>query len=73
MRSVAVLSARSRNDLLAAEALQGLGLGAEVYMVTDEDGSSAVGEVRPLLERIVRERDIRAAYTCGSKRLSLLL
>ncbi|WP_026326370.1 dihydroorotate dehydrogenase electron transfer subunit [Paenibacillus ginsengihumi] len=71
VRSVAVLSARSRNDLLAAETLQGLG--AEVYKVTDEDGSSAVEEVRPLLERIVRERDIQAAYTCGSKRLSLLL
>jgi dihydroorotate dehydrogenase electron transfer subunit len=71
VRSVAILSARTANDLLAAEALQGFG--AEVYKVTDEDGSSDVGHVRQLIERIMREHSISAAYTCGSKRLSMLL
>ncbi|MCR8635129.1 MULTISPECIES: dihydroorotate dehydrogenase electron transfer subunit [Paenibacillus] len=71
IRSVAILSARTRNDLLAAEALQGFG--AKVYKVTDEDGTSGVGHVRQLIEQIMSEDDISAAYTCGSKRLSMLL
>jgi dihydroorotate dehydrogenase electron transfer subunit len=71
VRSVAILSARTVNDLIAADALQGFG--AEVYKVTDEDGSSDVGHVRQLIERIMREHSISAAYTCGSKRLSMLL
>jgi len=71
VRSVAILSARTRNDLLAADALQGFG--AEVYKVTDEDGSSDVGYVRQLIEQIMKEHSIGAAYTCGSKRLSMLL
>jgi dihydroorotate dehydrogenase electron transfer subunit len=70
-RSVAIVSARTRNDLLAAEALRSFG--AEVYQVTDEDGSSNVMYVRQLIEYVIRKYDIRAAYTCGSKRLSMLL
>jgi dihydroorotate dehydrogenase electron transfer subunit len=71
VRSVAILSARTANDLLAAEALQGFG--AEVHKVTDEDGSSDVGHLRLLIEQIMRAHSISAAYTCGSKRLSMLL
>jgi dihydroorotate dehydrogenase electron transfer subunit len=71
VRSVAILSARTANDLLAAEALQGFG--AEVYKVTDEDGSSDIGHLRLLIEQIMRAHSISAAYTCGSKRLSMLL
>lgn len=71
IRSVAILSARSRNDLLAAEALQGFG--AEVYKVTDEEGTSDVAAVRQLIEQIMESHTITAAYTCGSKRLSKLL
>ncbi|WP_240353260.1 MULTISPECIES: dihydroorotate dehydrogenase electron transfer subunit [Cohnella] len=71
VRSVAVLSARSRNDLLAAETLESYG--AKVYKVTDEEGNSDVASVGKLLEGIFREENITAAYTCGSKRLAELL
>jgi len=69
--TVAVLSARTRNDLLAAEALQGFG--TTVYKVTEEDGNSDTRSVRKLIDRITAEHPITAAYTCGSKRLSKLL
>lgn len=71
VQAVAILSARSRNDLLAAETLQGFG--AKVLYVTDEEGTSDVSAVRRLLEGLLREDPIQAAFTCGSKRLSKLL
>ncbi|MBO8162160.1 MAG: dihydroorotate dehydrogenase electron transfer subunit [Brevibacillus sp.] len=71
IRCVAVLSARSRNDLLATETLQGFG--AEVYKVTEEEGTSDVEHVREIIHAIMAKNDIKAAYVCGSKRLSLLL
>jgi dihydroorotate dehydrogenase electron transfer subunit len=71
IRCVAILSARSRNDLLAAETLQGFG--ARVYKVTEEDGTSDPIFVRKLIDQIMAENDIKAAFTCGSKRLSKLL
>ncbi|UFJ41791.1 dihydroorotate dehydrogenase electron transfer subunit [Brevibacillus humidisoli] len=71
IRCVAILSARSQNDLLATETLQGFG--ADVYKVTDEEGTSDVDHVRSLIEQIMLENEIKAAYVCGSKRLSLLL
>lgn len=71
IRSVAILSARTRNDLLAADLLQGFG--AEVYKVTEEDNNSGVPEVRQLMDHIFQKHDIKAAFTCGSKRLSKLM
>lgn len=71
VQAVAILSARSRNDLLAAGTLQGFG--AKVYNVTDVEGTSDVAAVKSLLETIFREHPIKAAFTCGSKRLSRLL
>jgi dihydroorotate dehydrogenase electron transfer subunit len=71
VQAVAILSARSRNDLLAAETLQGFG--AKVYHVTDEEGTSDVAAVHGLMESIIRDHPIKAAFTCGSKRLSRLL
>lgn len=71
VQAVAVLSARSRNDLLAAETLQGFG--ARVFHVTDEEDTSSVENVRGLLDTLLQENRIDAAFTCGSKRLSRLL
>lgn len=71
VQSVAIISARTRNDLLAAEALESCG--TEVYKVTEEDGNSGVEHVGKLLERLMQEHQIQAAYTCGSKRLAKLL
>lgn len=71
IKCVAILSARSNNDLLATETLQGFG--AEVYKVTEEDGTSDVENVEKIMEKIFREHDVRAGFTCGSKRLSKLM
>lgn len=71
IRCVAILSARKKDDLLATEELQSLG--AEVHKVTEEDGTSDVKNVEYLLEKIMDEYTIDAAFTCGSKRLSKLL
>ncbi|KQL44191.1 dihydrdoorotate oxidase [Brevibacillus choshinensis] len=71
VQAVAILSARSRNDLLAAETLQGFG--AKVFHVTDEEQTSDVAAVRALVNTLLQENQIDAAFTCGSKRLSQLL
>ncbi|MGM8211909.1 dihydroorotate dehydrogenase electron transfer subunit [Virgibacillus sp. W0430] len=71
VKCVAILSARSNNDLLATETLQGFG--AEVYKVTEEDGTSDVEHVEKLIETIFQKHSIKAGFTCGSKRLSRLM
>lgn len=71
IKCIAILSARSQNDLLATETLQGLG--AEVYKVTEEDRTSDVANVEQLMEDIFNKHDINACFTCGSKRLSKLM
>ncbi|SDJ52962.1 dihydroorotate dehydrogenase electron transfer subunit [Salimicrobium halophilum] len=70
-RCVAVLSARTNEDLLAAEYLEDFG--AEVHKVTEEDGTSDVGNVRDIIETdIMARHTIDSIYTCGSRRLSKL-
>ena len=67
----ALLSARSPADLMRAEFLRGAE--AEVHAVFDSDGSSAVGQVEPLVTRLLREQAFDMVYTCGSNRLLALL
>ena len=71
VKCIAILSARTNNDLLAAEMLQELGV--QVVKVTEEDGTSDVSNVHRLIEQLLIENDIKATFTCGSKRLSKLL
>ena len=71
IKSIAILSARSKNDLLATEELQSLG--AEVYKVTEEEGTSDVENVEYLISDILDKNKIDAGFTCGSKRLSKLI
>ncbi|TWT06568.1 dihydroorotate dehydrogenase electron transfer subunit [Planococcus sp. CPCC 101016] len=71
VKCVAILSARSNNDLLAAETLQGFG--ATVIKVTEEEGTSGVENVQRLVEELIVEHGVKAAFTCGSMRLSRLL
>ncbi|GGH88603.1 dihydroorotate dehydrogenase electron transfer subunit [Pullulanibacillus pueri] len=71
IKTVAILSARTRDDLLATEALHSFG--AEVYKVTEEEGTSDVENVRQILHRILDTHLINRLFTCGSKRLSVLL
>lgn len=68
---IAILSARSQNDLLAADYLTSFGV--KVFKVTDEEGTSDVQNVEGLINRILMENDINALYTCGSRRLSRLM
>ncbi|MEK8130395.1 dihydroorotate dehydrogenase electron transfer subunit [Paenibacillus filicis] len=70
VKCVAILSARSQNDLLATEALEALG--AQIYKVTEEEGTSGVDHVGQLMKSIIETQGIKALFTCGSKRLSLL-
>jgi dihydroorotate dehydrogenase electron transfer subunit len=71
VKCIAILSARSQNDLLAAETLQGFG--AKVIRVTEEDGTSDVENIERLVNELILENNIKAGFTCGSKRLSILM
>lgn len=70
-RTIAIVSARKREDLLAVDDLKQSG--AKVYTVTDEDGTSAIDQVGKLAGKLIEDYGISAAYTCGSKRLAKLI
>jgi dihydroorotate dehydrogenase electron transfer subunit len=70
MTATAVLSAARPEFAVSAEHLRAVG--AEVVIVTDDDGSSEVERVEPLLRRIVAERGTGLIATCGSNRLTRL-
>ncbi len=67
----ALLSARSPADLMREEFLRGAK--ADVHVVFDSDGSSAVAAVEPVLEKVLTEQRPDMVYTCGSNRLLELL
>ncbi|WP_283152599.1 dihydroorotate dehydrogenase electron transfer subunit [Guptibacillus hwajinpoensis] len=68
---VAILSARTKEDLLAAEFLEGFG--ATVYKVTEEESTSHVEHIEKVILRdIFSQYKIDCIYTCGSRRLSRL-
>lgn len=67
----AVMSARTHEDLMEKEFLQGAG--AEVHSVFDADGSSSVETVEVLMRRLIEAQQPDAIYTCGSHRLLMLL
>jgi len=67
----AILSARTRDYLMSQDVFAAAG--ADVIAVTDEDGTSAVDNVKALLlDQIFRGR-ADGFYTCGSNRLMLLM
>ena len=66
----AILSARSKDDLLSANKLEELGV--SVLKVTEEEGTSGVDHVETLMRNIIQERQVASLFTCGSRRLSLL-
>ncbi|AGW92938.1 MULTISPECIES: dihydroorotate dehydrogenase electron transfer subunit [Cupriavidus] len=67
----AVMSARSRDDLMEKEFLRGAA--AEVHTVFDADGTSSVETVAVLLRELIDAQRPDAVYTCGSHRLLMLL
>lgn len=68
---VAVMSARTPDDLMRAEFLGDAP--AEVHCVYDSDGSSAVPQVEVLVRGLLAQAPTDAVYTCGSQRLLMLL
>jgi dihydroorotate dehydrogenase electron transfer subunit len=71
IKAHAVLSARTREDLLSVDYMKDSG--ADVYTVTEEDGNSDVEQVRGLVCRLIDAKKIDAVFTCGSKRLTAML
>ncbi|GGP16426.1 dihydroorotate dehydrogenase electron transfer subunit [Oceanobacillus neutriphilus] len=67
----AILSARNKDDLLATKTIEKYC--TKVYCVTEEDKTSDVEHVRRMIHDLIKTHHIDAAYTCGSRRLSMLL
>lgn len=67
----AILSARSPVDLMRGEFLRGAQ--ADVHVVFDSDGSSAMERVEPLVRKLLSQQRPDMVYTCGSNRLLILL
>ncbi|MFJ1254966.1 dihydroorotate dehydrogenase electron transfer subunit [Cupriavidus sp. CuC1] len=67
----AVMSARTREDLMEQEFLRGAN--AQVHSVFDADGSSSVDAVEVLMRNLIGQQRPDAVYTCGSHRLLMLL
>ncbi|MFL6797425.1 MAG: dihydroorotate dehydrogenase electron transfer subunit [Xanthobacteraceae bacterium] len=66
----AILSARSREFVMADDLFAGVG---EAIGVLDSDGSSAVDNVEAILRRLITARKADAFFTCGSNRLFQLM
>jgi dihydroorotate dehydrogenase electron transfer subunit len=66
----AILSARSP-ELVMTDDL--FGKAGEVVKVLDSDGSSAVENVRAILEKLIAAKKADTFYTCGSARLLFLM
>ncbi|WP_080872625.1 dihydroorotate dehydrogenase electron transfer subunit [Oceanobacillus timonensis] len=67
----AILSARKQDDLLAMKTMEKYC--TKVYCVTEEAGTSDVENVREMIRDLIKTHHIDTAYTCGSRRLSMLL
>lgn len=65
-----VVSARSASALVGVELFRSLG--AQVWSVTDDDGSSDVARLRDLLSRRLEVAPAEQIAVCGSERLLLL-
>lgn len=71
IKVTAILSARSRGLVMSVERFAASG--AQVEVVTDEDGSSDPDNVERMLLRLIEKEGADAFFTCGSNRLMLLL
>lgn len=67
----AVLSARSAEDLMRDEFLRGRR--ADLHVVLDSEGNSAVDHMAPMINRLLERDRPDMVYTCGSNRLLTLL
>ena len=71
VRVTAVLSARKPDYLMSQDVFSAAG--ANVITVTDDDGTSAVKNVKTILEDQISQSKADGFYTCGSNRLMLLM
>ena len=71
VKVTAILSAQKPDYLMSEDVFSAAG--AQVITVTDEDGTSAVENVRSLLEDQIAQGKADGFYTCGSNRLMLLM
>lgn len=69
--TIAVLSARTAEDVLSKDEMERFG--ARVMVVLDEDGTSEVAAVERLVREVVEREHVDALFTCGSRRLTRLL
>jgi dihydroorotate dehydrogenase electron transfer subunit len=67
----AILSARTKEDILVEKELTSAGI--KTFLVNDQDGTSDPEAVKKLSEEIISRQQIDSVYTCGSKRLSILM
>lgn len=67
----AIVSARSKDDILVEKNLTRAGI--KTFLVNDQDGTSDPLFVKKLAEDIISTHHIDSVYTCGSKRLSVLM
>jgi dihydroorotate dehydrogenase electron transfer subunit len=68
---IAILSARTEEDILVEKELNDAGI--QTFLVNDLDGSSDPSNVKVLAEELIRSQQVDSIYTCGSKRLSILM
>lgn len=66
----AILSARTKDDILVEKELSAAGI--KTFPVLDEDGSSDPFFVKKLAKGIMDLQQVDSVYTCGSRRLALL-
>lgn len=67
----AILSARSIEDILVEKELNLAGI--QTFLVNDNDGTSDPLLVKKLAEELLDRHQIDAVFTCGSKRISIIM
>jgi dihydroorotate dehydrogenase electron transfer subunit len=67
----AILSARTKEDILVEKELNDAGI--KTFLVNDLDGTSDPANVKMLAEELIGSKQVDSIYTCGSKRLSILM
>lgn len=71
VKTTAILSARAPDYLMSQDVFTAAG--ADLITVTDEDGTSDVGNVKSILEDLIARNKADGFFTCGSNRLMLLM
>ncbi|MDC0032983.1 dihydroorotate dehydrogenase electron transfer subunit [Alphaproteobacteria bacterium] len=71
VRVTAILSAQKQDYLMSQDVFDAAG--ARVITVTDEEGTSAVDNVKSILKNQIARDHVDGFFTCGSNRLMLIM